>query len=612
MSNFLNNANKNWSVVAGQIQNQAANGVVYIKESSFQIPTGASNDRPSVGEAGMIRYLTDDNLLEFYNGTSWLPISQQPPSITSISPLSVPDNSGGTIDVSVNIVGDNFGLQPPDVYFIGSDAVQRLASSVTNVVADTQVRAVLPSSVFDASNQEPFAVKLINISSSLSVTTVSPTVIDINTPPYFITNSPLPDISNNSFVNSITLSGELDISAGDIDDNTLTFTSPSPNPISDIQSSALTLNSSSGVITGTLSNPGANTTYNFNVQITDSANNFRVKLYSFSFTMPPISLTFVSGTTLPSPIYVDSGNTIVGGPVVGGFTIYTFTTTSNYVFSCPTTISVVQYLIIAGGGGGGPGFQAGGGGAGGVLQDTSLTLADSTNYTVAVGAGGAGGDNAGVNPSTIKGSNGSDSSLTGGVLPSLTATGGGGGASYNNGNGNGSGLNGGSGGGAGATNTTESGGTGVAGPPRQGYAGGGVSGYAAPYCGGGGGGAGAVGSPGGAANLIGDGGIGITSSITGVTTYYAGGGGGGSYQAGSVSRVANRTGINSGATQPGTGGEYGGGYGAFGSTPITAATAGTANTGGGGGGGALNTTTVGGTGASGGSGIVVIRFPSFA
>jgi hypothetical protein len=37
MSNFLNNANKNWSVVAGQIQNQAANGIVYIKESAFQI-----------------------------------------------------------------------------------------------------------------------------------------------------------------------------------------------------------------------------------------------------------------------------------------------------------------------------------------------------------------------------------------------------------------------------------------------------------------------------------------------------------------------------------------------------------------------------------------------
>ena len=63
MSNFLNNANKNWSVVAGQIQNQAANGIVYIKESAFQIPTGASNDRPPVGEAGMIRYLTNTNVI---------------------------------------------------------------------------------------------------------------------------------------------------------------------------------------------------------------------------------------------------------------------------------------------------------------------------------------------------------------------------------------------------------------------------------------------------------------------------------------------------------------------------------------------------------------------
>jgi hypothetical protein len=69
MSNFLNNANKNWSVVAGQIQNQAANGVVYIKPSAFQIPVGVSNERPT-GEAGMIRYLTSDDVIEYYNANT--------------------------------------------------------------------------------------------------------------------------------------------------------------------------------------------------------------------------------------------------------------------------------------------------------------------------------------------------------------------------------------------------------------------------------------------------------------------------------------------------------------------------------------------------------------
>ena len=91
MSNFLNNANKNWSVVAGQIQNQAANGVVYIKESAFQIPTGASNDRPSVGEAGMIRYLTSDNLIEYYasDTASWNPISLPSPTYTTSKALII-------------------------------------------------------------------------------------------------------------------------------------------------------------------------------------------------------------------------------------------------------------------------------------------------------------------------------------------------------------------------------------------------------------------------------------------------------------------------------------------------------------------------------------------
>jgi autotransporter-associated beta strand protein len=108
----------------------------------------------------------------------------------------------------------------------------------------------------------------------------------------------------------------------------------------------------------------------------------------------------------------------------------------------------------------------------------------------------------------------------------------------------------------------------------------------------GGGGAGAVGYDGAADNLehtgtAAEGGIGITSDITGSSQYY-GGGGGGAWQ--------------TGFDRP-DGGLGGGGSGA--TNPLNSAVSGTANTGGGGGGGF---SSVGG--GNGGSGIVIVRYIS--
>jgi len=50
----------------------------------------------------------------------------------------------------------------------------------------------------------------------------------------------------------------------------------------------------------------------------------------------------------------------------------------------------LQYLVIAGGGGGGAN-AGGGGGAGGYLTATGFSTPKSTNITVTIGAGGAGG-----------------------------------------------------------------------------------------------------------------------------------------------------------------------------------------------------------------------------
>ena len=253
-----------------------------------------------------------------------------------------------------------------------------------------------------------------------------------------------------------------------------------------------------------------------------------------------------------------------------------------------TTPIDVEYLVVAGGGGGCGSANAntsgGGGGAGGyrssrdgentgggLASENKLVATPSTNYAVTLGGGGAGSSSYGT-----PGTNGVNSSFA-----SITSTGGGGGGNYTA-----FAQNGGSGGGSGTRSsaTYQPAGTGVSG---QGFAGGVGTAYGNGGAAGGGG-AGAVGGN-ASGNTAGNGGIGVTSTITGSSVTRGGGGGGGTF--------------NSSASSGGAGGGGAGGGGAN-----TNGTSGTANTGGGGGGSASTNGT--NTGGSGGSGIVILRYSS--
>jgi hypothetical protein len=243
----------------------------------------------------------------------------------------------------------------------------------------------------------------------------------------------------------------------------------------------------------------------------------------------------------------------------------------------------VDFLVVAGGGGGAGAYYSGAGGAGGYRTSTQSVSA-GTVITVTVGDGGAGATYA-----QNTGFSGSDSSISGSGLTTITSSGGGGGAS-----GNRAGVNGGSGGGGGSGGASSTGGSGntPSTSPSQGNNGGNGN-LTTGGAGGGGGGAGSVGSAStqntGVNNDGGNGGNGTASSITGSSVTYAGGGGGGAH---------NGTG--------GTGGTGGGGNGA---STSTAPTAGTANLGGGGGGTSGYTGTYL-TGGNGGKGVVILSVPT--
>ena len=345
---------------------------------------------------------------------------------------------------------------------------------------------------------------------------------------------------------------------------------------------------------GSLGSPSKNTSVSYTVAATGDA---------------PITYSVVSGS-LPTGLSLNSTSGVISGttPNVGSATTYNFTIRASdaqnqdtdRAFSLNVTVatppSTVEYLVVAGGGAGGSNAKGwntqGGGGAGGFRTsvpgatsgrnssaEALYSIQTGTPITVTVGAGG------------VNGTNGGDSQF--GTVVSL---GGGAGAIPANGSAwspgspaNDGGSGGGGGGDATSTYVPTTAGAGTAG---QGYGGGTkINGAGGPAWGGsGGGGAGAVGGD-NSSNSSGNGGAGLTSSITGTSTSYAGGGGA-------------AAGSNTSSSSGGYGGAGGGGTGA---RFDRSATGGDTNSGGGGGGGQQGGGTPSISG-SGGSGIVIIRY----
>ena len=256
----------------------------------------------------------------------------------------------------------------------------------------------------------------------------------------------------------------------------------------------------------------------------------------------------------------------------------------------PAGSDAVDYLVIAGGGGGG-GNGGAGGGAGGYREATTTYSpvparaigvampVSVTGYPISIGGGGSKGS---FPTCAVQG--GSSSFNT------ITSAGGGFGKTNNT-----PPWSGGSGGSGGGSRAVTAGGVGDTPPvtPPQGNDGG--AGLIAACTAAGGGGAGGVGGdtptlPGGnPAQIGGQGGLGLCSSITGSTVPRASGATGGGCRGVPGVTFPSPPG---GAGNGGTGGGAGG-------------TNGTSNTGGGGGGGGNYSPNCGGIG---GSGIVIIRY----
>lgn len=564
--------------------------------SALKIPADTSNNRPP-GQVGYIRYNTNTNLVEYWNGNtnSWIAISEPIPTITTISPNYVPEDSS----FNYTIVGSNFNTGSV-IQFIGNvDLITYNTFGPTSFVSDTTLNARNSLTMSDASINTGFFVKVTNTTSGTSFTTPT-AVLSLNRGPVWntVANSNIgTGISATTYIESN--SPFTDLSASDVPPPHLPLRYSYTSGGAPIGASGMILDTSGNFYgtTPTLTTT-VSSTYNFTAIVSDASGALSsVRTFFFTITLPIANI--VGGTSIVGYTDASGNNFTQVAPYSGGYTVYIFTAGSSTFTTTQFFPPYVSYLVVGGGGAGGAGDSGGsgggGGGAGGYLSGYRAITAN-TSYTITVGAGGTG--------TTSIGGSGGASSITGTGI-SLSAAGGGGGANNFT-----TGANGGSGGGGGLRNNF-SGGSGntPSTTPAQGNAGGSTlfGNTGATGRGGGGGGALARGAGGyGNSELNGNfgvgpggtGGSGITNNIrgTGLITYSGGGGAGG------YDRLF------------GVGGSGGGGAGS-GSTGTTIATsysvvgtAGTANTGGGGGGTATGS-GVGSsiTGGNGGSGIVILR-----
>ena len=288
------------------------------------------------------------------------------------------------------------------------------------------------------------------------------------------------------------------------------------------------------------------------------------------------------GVLTPGP-YVETGSRKSPVPeAIGGYRVHAFTEVGTSGFT-PAVSGFVEVLVVAGGGaGGGYGGNdgSGGGGAGGLVYKEKFPVVSNQRYNVVVGAGGAGVGGAAT------GNNGSNS-----IFADIVALGGGGGGTEGA-TGTREGRAGGSGGGGGGYGA-KNGGPGTVG---QGFYGGDCTG---PGDGGGGGAGG-----GGANGRLGNGGHGLyfeQFTVWGSPPGWFGGGGGSSGD--------NRNTFRGGAGAVGGFGGGGKGQNTTDSTPPTSGIANTGGGGGGAAGsnpthGAGTTLTSG----AGGSGIVLVQY----
>ena len=206
-------------------------------------------------------------LMEYYNGTAWTPIDT-PPTVTSVNNTNITETQ---IDAGFDLVitGANFKTGAVAT-FIGNDGTEHI-SPTTTVNTTTQITARVHGSVSNAN--EPYDVKIANPS---GLSGILEDAFNINAKPIWSTASgTLATIDDGATGTHAT------VAASDPEGDTVTY--------SGTIGGGMSLNSSTGAITGDPTDVNSNTTVSFTLNATSSGSNVTARNFNIIVQPGPIT-----------------------------------------------------------------------------------------------------------------------------------------------------------------------------------------------------------------------------------------------------------------------------------------------------------------------------------
>jgi hypothetical protein len=416
-------------------------GFVNISDTGTEgtkLASGTTAQRGST--TGQFRFNTTTGKFEGKNASAFVSI-QAAPVVTSVDDTEIDSAAGG--NQTLVITGENFSTG--DVAkFIGNDGTE-ITATTTTIDSATQITAVIPKSSF-VNSKEPYDIK---IESATGTQGVLADQINVDNDPVWSTASGSLGTFNHTARTGISIS----TSATDSDGDTITYSVQSGS-----LPAGLSLNSSTGAITGDADSVVSDTTSSFTLRATA---NSKTADRAFTITIRALQSAktvydFVSAATqtfaVPSGVTsVDfvmwgagSGRDTSGMEGTGGFGSGTINTTNlsnlyivvgqsgraangrqagaglSGIFSA-NSVTQGNAIAICGGGGGSSedaGAGAGGGGGGGLNQSGLAGTAGRQGSGAAGGTVSSGGSGAG---STGGNAGQAGSAMQGGGAPGYTS-----------------------------------------------------------------------------------------------------------------------------------------------------------------------------------------------
>lgn len=238
------------------------------------IGRGSTANRPASPTIGDTYFDTTLVALIAYTSAGWVKVSQDPaPQIGSISPTTA-----ATTGTTVTITGSNF-KSALSVQFIGTNSTV-YNSPVATFVSATTATATTPALPVA---YEPYDVKVINADNQFAI--LDNCLDSGGTPVWNTASGTITTIMEQTALNT-------SVSATDPDGTSIIYSSSN-------KPSWITLNSSTGALTGTAPDISVDTTYSFDITASDGTN-------SSSRAFNVVSTRYMENIFTPTSVYGDA------------------------------------------------------------------------------------------------------------------------------------------------------------------------------------------------------------------------------------------------------------------------------------------------------------------